>query len=93
MLGKKKFKHPADAFRKRLRKKEIKRNKEQRDERRNQIILAKDEDSLKAEIKKYDLLESKNRLEPRHKIIKQKLKTALNAKIAEKVFQIYKKFY
>lgn len=78
LLGKRKSVHPSDAFRKRLRKKEIKRNKEQREERRNKNILSKDENTLRSEINKFTLLDQKGKLEPRFKTTLDKLKEALN---------------
>ncbi|KAK8918280.1 hypothetical protein KSP39_PZI021524 [Platanthera zijinensis] len=70
--------NPTDAYRKELRKKEIKRNKKERKKVREVGILKKDPDSIKEQIEKLEVMKADGALDKARKHKKRQLEDTLN---------------
>ncbi|KAL6583908.1 Protein EARLY FLOWERING 5 [Orobanche minor] len=70
--------NPTDAYRKELRKKELKRNKKERKKVREVGILKKDPDSLKDQIQKLEAIKADGALDKARKHKKRQLEDTLN---------------
>ncbi|OAY47682.1 protein EARLY FLOWERING 5 isoform X1 [Manihot esculenta] len=70
--------NPTDAYRKELRKKELKRNKKERKKVREVGILKKDPDVLKEQIEKLELMKADGALDKARKHKKRQLEDTLN---------------
>lgn len=70
--------NPTDAYRKELRKKELKRNKKERKKVREVGILKKDPDTLKDQIEKLEMMKADGALDKARKHKKRQLEDTLN---------------
>ncbi|KAA8540909.1 hypothetical protein F0562_024953 [Nyssa sinensis] len=70
--------NPTDAYRKELRKKELKRNKKERKKVREVGILKKDPDTLKEQIEKLEMMKADGALDKARKHKKRQLEDTLN---------------
>ncbi|XP_074308030.1 protein EARLY FLOWERING 5 [Silene latifolia] len=70
--------NPTDAYRKELRKKEIKRNKKERKKVREVGLLKKDPDQIKEQIQKLDVMKAEGALDKARKHKKRQLEDTLN---------------
>ncbi|KAK9696851.1 hypothetical protein RND81_08G001200 [Saponaria officinalis] len=70
--------NPTDAYRKELRKKEIKRNKKERKKVREVGLLKKDPDQIKEQIQKLDIMKAEGALDKARKHKKRQLEDTLN---------------
>lgn len=70
--------NPTDAYRKELRKKELKRNKKERKKVREVGLLKKDPDSLKQQIQKLEAMKAEGPLDKARKHKKRQLEDTLN---------------
>jgi WW domain-binding protein 11 len=74
--------NPADAYRKKLRKKEIKKNKVQRKKVRDLILATKNPDKIRQQINDINRLEATGKAEKRHKAKKKQLLETLEKVLA-----------
>lgn len=74
--------NPADAYRKLQRKKEIKKNKIQRNKVRELILQTKNPDKIKQQIEEINKLEAAGQAEKRHKVKKKQLEDTLERVLA-----------
>ncbi|KAJ6374427.1 hypothetical protein OIU78_030031, partial [Salix suchowensis] len=76
--------NPTDAYRKELRKKELKRNKKERKKVREVGILKKDPDVIKEQIEKLDLMKADGALDKARKHKKRQLEDTLSLVIKKR---------
>ncbi|XP_059638599.1 protein EARLY FLOWERING 5-like [Cornus florida] len=76
--------NPTDAYRKEIRKKELKRNKKERKKVREVGILKKDPDTLKEQIEKLEMMKAEGALDKARKHKKRQLEDTLNLVIKKR---------